>query len=215
MKLNPLTKAAIGLTGGRAAYVLVQKGRHARSRTASTGAEIHGFVQNGYEAVREAFAENFARRREIGAACCVYHKGEKVVDLWGGVRNKTTGEPWEQNTMALVYSATKGLSAMTLAVAHSRGWLDYDELVCKYWPEFAQNEKKELPSGNCWLIRPGCSRSINRWINRMRDFHSEALARLAILALAVRSVLLIRKHKSDTHMCRTAKAQRWEGIHET
>jgi CubicO group peptidase (beta-lactamase class C family) len=143
MKVNPLTKTAIALTAAGAAYVFVQKGRHARSR-ASTGVEIHGFVQSGYEAVREAFAENFARRREIGAACCVYHKGEKVVDLWGGVRNKTTGEPWEQNTMALVYSATKGLAAMTLAVAHSRGWLDYNELVCKYWPEFAQNGKERI-----------------------------------------------------------------------
>ena len=144
MKINPLAKAAIGLTAAGAAYVLVQKGRHARSRAASTGTEIHGFVNSGYEAVREAFAENFARRREIGAACCVYHKGEKVVDLWGGMRNKTTGEPWEQNTMALVYSATKGLSAMTLAVAHSRGWLNYDELVCTYWPEFAQNGKEKI-----------------------------------------------------------------------
>lgn len=137
MKVNPLTKVALGLTAAGAAYVLVQKGRHARSTASSTG--IYGFVHSGYEAVREAFAENFARRREIGAACCVYHKGEKVVDLWGGVRNMTTGEPWQQNTMALVYSATKGLSAMTLAVAHSRGWLNYDELVCNYWPEFAQN----------------------------------------------------------------------------
>ena len=94
--------------------------------------------------MREAFAENFARRREVGAACCVYHKGEKVVDLWGGVRNKATGEPWEEDTMALVYSATKGLAAMTLAIAHSRGWLDYDELVCKYWPEFAQNGKEKI-----------------------------------------------------------------------
>ena len=144
MKINPLTKAAIGLTAAGAAYVLVQKGRQARSKAASSGAEIHGFVHGGYEAVREAFAENFARRREIGAACCVYHKGEKVVDLWGGVRNKTTGEPWEQNTMALVYSATKGLSAMTLAVAHSRGWLNYDELVRTYWPEFAQNGKEKI-----------------------------------------------------------------------
>jgi len=142
--MKPFTKAAIGLTAAGAAYVLVQKGRHARPRAASTGAEIHGFVHSGYEAVREAFAENFARRREIGAACCVYHKGEKVVDLWGGVRNITTGEPWQQNTMALVYSATKGLSAMTLAVAHSRGWLDYDELVRNYWPEFAQNGKEKI-----------------------------------------------------------------------
>jgi CubicO group peptidase (beta-lactamase class C family) len=100
-------------------------------------------VSRGYEAVRDAFNENFTRRREVGAACCIYHKGEKVVDLWGGVRNKMSGEPWEEDTMALVYSATKGLAAMTLAIAHSRGWLDYDELVCKYWPEFAQNGKEK------------------------------------------------------------------------
>ena len=144
MKIHPLTKAMIGLTAAGAAYVLVQKRKHAGVRETCEHAEIHGFVNSGYEAVREAFAENFARRREIGAACCVYHKGEKVVDLWGGVRNKITGEPWQQDTMALVYSATKGLSAMTLAVAHSRGWLDYDEVVCKYWPEFAQNGKETI-----------------------------------------------------------------------
>jgi CubicO group peptidase (beta-lactamase class C family) len=67
-----------------------------------------------------------------------------VVDLWGGVRNIATGEPWEEDTMALVYSTTKGLAAMTLAIAHSRGWLDYDELVCNYWKEFAQNGKEKV-----------------------------------------------------------------------
>lgn len=144
MKINPLAKAAIGLTAAGAAYVLVQKRRVTSASESTTAVEIHGFVSPGYEAVRDAFAENFSRRRELGAACCVYHKGEKVVDLWGGVRNKATGEPWEQDTMALVYSATKGLAAMTLAVAHSRGWLDYDEMVCKYWPEFAQNGKEKI-----------------------------------------------------------------------
>jgi CubicO group peptidase (beta-lactamase class C family) len=74
----------------------------------------------------------------------VYHRGEKVVDLWGGVRNTQTGEPWEQDTMVVVHSATKGLAAMTLAVAHSRGWLDYDERVCVYWPEFAQQGKERI-----------------------------------------------------------------------
>jgi CubicO group peptidase (beta-lactamase class C family) len=67
-----------------------------------------------------------------------------VVDLWGGVRNKLTGELWEQDTMVLVYSATKGLAAMTLALAHSRGWLDYEERVAKYWPEFAQQGKETI-----------------------------------------------------------------------
>jgi CubicO group peptidase (beta-lactamase class C family) len=74
----------------------------------------------------------------------VYYGGEKVVDLWGGIRNKATGEPWEHDTMVIVYSATKGLAAMTLAVAHSRGWLDYEERVCAYWPEFAQHGKERI-----------------------------------------------------------------------
>ena len=91
---------------------------------------VEGHVSRGFEAVREAFADNFARRRELGGACCAYRRGEKVVDLWGGVRNKQTGEPWEHDTMVIVYSATKGLAAMTLAIAHSRGWLDYEERVC-------------------------------------------------------------------------------------
>lgn len=66
--------------------------------------------------VRAAFLENFTRRNELGAGCCIYHRGEKVVDLWGGARDRA-GEPWEEDTMVLVHSATKGLSAMTLAVA--------------------------------------------------------------------------------------------------
>ena len=105
---------------------------------------IQGYVSPGFEAVREAFAENFVRRRELGGACCAFHRGEKVVDLWGGIRNKQTGEPWEQDTMVVVHSATKGLAAMTLAIAHSRGWLDYEERVCAYWPEFAQQGKERI-----------------------------------------------------------------------
>jgi CubicO group peptidase (beta-lactamase class C family) len=105
---------------------------------------IEGHVSTGFEAVRDAFAENFSRRHELGGACCVYYQGEKVVDLWGGARNKSTGEPWEEDTMVLVHSATKGLAAMALALAHSRGWLDYEALVCSYWPEFAQQGKDKI-----------------------------------------------------------------------
>jgi CubicO group peptidase (beta-lactamase class C family) len=103
-----------------------------------------GHVSPGFEAVREAFAENFTRRRELGGACCAFVHGEKVVDLWGGIRNKQTREPWEQDTMVVVHSATKGLAAMTLAIAHSRRWLDYEERVSTYWPEFAQRGKERI-----------------------------------------------------------------------
>jgi CubicO group peptidase (beta-lactamase class C family) len=115
-----------------------------RASTLRPGNEIQGQVRKGFEPVREAFAENFSRRKELGAACCVYHHGEKVVDLWGGIRNKATGEPWAEDTMVLVFSATKGFAAMTMALLHSRGLLDYDERVCTYWPEFAQNGKQNV-----------------------------------------------------------------------
>ena len=105
---------------------------------------VEGQVSPGFEGVRDVFAENFARRHELGGACCAYHHGEKVVDLWGGIRNKKTGEPWERHTMVVVYSATKGLAAMVMALAHSRGWLDYEAPVCRYWPEFAQQGKETI-----------------------------------------------------------------------
>lgn len=105
---------------------------------------IRGLANPGFEGVRDAFIENFERRKELGAACCVYHRGEKVVDLWGGIRDESTGEPWEEDTMALVYSSTKGMAGLAMALAHSRGLFDYDERVSKYWPEFGQGGKERI-----------------------------------------------------------------------
>jgi len=111
---------------------------------AREASRVDGYVDQRFAPVRETFVDNFARRRELGAACCAYHHGNKVVDLWGGIRNPQTADPWDPDTMVIVYSATKGLAAMTLAIAHSRGWLDYDERVCAYWPEFAQQGKQRI-----------------------------------------------------------------------
>lgn len=122
---------------------MLQKSKTMIRRTASD-IVIHGFVHRGFEAVCEAFADNFVHRNELGGACCAYLNGEKVVDLWAGIRNRQTGDPWNEDTMVIVYSATKGLAAMTLALAHSRGWLDYEECVCAYWPEFAQHGKERI-----------------------------------------------------------------------
>lgn len=60
--------------------------------TALGRTSVQGHLSRGFEVVRETFIENFSRRQELGGACCVYHRGEKIVDLWGGVRNKSTGE---------------------------------------------------------------------------------------------------------------------------
>ncbi len=112
--------------------------------TSSRRISVAGHVSPGFEAVHRVFADNFSDRHELGGACCAYYRGEKVVDVWGGVRNAATGEPWLEDTMVIVYSATKGLAAMTLALAHSRGWLDYERTVASYWPEFAQHGKAAI-----------------------------------------------------------------------
>jgi CubicO group peptidase (beta-lactamase class C family) len=105
---------------------------------------VGGFVAPGFEEVRTEFERNFAARGEIGAAVAAYLRGEKIVDLWGGHRTPERDAPWNEDTMVIVFSTTKGLSAMTLALANARGWLDYDARVARYWPEFAENGKSEI-----------------------------------------------------------------------
>ena len=101
---------------------------------------VHGQVAPGFEAVRAEFERNFSERGERGAAVAAYYRGQKVVDLWGGERNDAH-EPWQEDTLVPVFSTSKGIAALTLAMLHARGFLSYDERVAYYWPEFAQNGK--------------------------------------------------------------------------
>ena len=111
----------------------------------TTSASVtQGQVAPGFEQVRLQFERNFAERGEIGAAVSAYWRGRKVVDLWGGRREPDGDAPWEEDTMVLVNSTTKGISAMTLAVANARGWLDYEAPVIRYWPQFGQNGKANV-----------------------------------------------------------------------
>jgi CubicO group peptidase (beta-lactamase class C family) len=111
---------------------------------AGVDTRVRGQVAPGFEEVRAEFERNFEERGEIGAAVSAYWRGEKVVDLWGGRRAPEGDAPWEEDTMVIVHSTTKGVSAMTLAVANARGWLDYDAPVARYWPEFAQGGKEAV-----------------------------------------------------------------------
>ena len=74
-------------------------------------ADIEGWTADGFEGVRDAFAANFTDQAEVGAAFAAYHRGQKVVDLWGGVADPTTERPWEEDSVALVFSTTKGATA--------------------------------------------------------------------------------------------------------
>jgi CubicO group peptidase (beta-lactamase class C family) len=110
----------------------------------ATTIHVDGLVAPGFEEVRAEFERNFAERGEIGAAVAAYWRGEKVVDLWGGRRTPEGDAPWNEGTMVVVMSTTKGLAALTLVVANARGWLDYDAPVAFHWPEFAQSGKAAI-----------------------------------------------------------------------
>ena len=108
-------------------------------------ARIEGFVVPGFEAVREAFAANFARAEplgEVGAAISVYRRGEHVVELWSGFRDAQRSEPWTRDTLVNVWSTTKGVVAAAFAMAVERGQIDYDAPVTRYWPQFAAHAKQ-------------------------------------------------------------------------
>lgn len=103
---------------------------------------VHGTVAPGFEPVRAAFAANFAERGEVGAAFCALVAGRPVADLWGG--EARPGIPWREETMALVFSSTKGATALTVQALAEQGALDLEARVAAYWPEFAAGGKGEV-----------------------------------------------------------------------
>jgi CubicO group peptidase (beta-lactamase class C family) len=107
-------------------------------------ADVGGTVAAGYESVRDAFADNFDRHGDVGASLCVYRRGEVVVDLWGGVADVPAGRPYSADTLQLVFSTTKGMSAICVHMLVERGRLDLDSPVARYWPEFAANGKADI-----------------------------------------------------------------------
>jgi CubicO group peptidase (beta-lactamase class C family) len=105
---------------------------------------IAGEVDEGFGKIADAFRRNLLNGKEIGAAVAVYRDGVKVVDLWGGYRNGITQEPWRHDTVVPMFSTTKGVSSVAVAVGASRGLLSYDAKVADYWPAFAQAGKASV-----------------------------------------------------------------------
>jgi CubicO group peptidase (beta-lactamase class C family) len=102
-----------------------------------------GFTAPGFEPLARVFAEQLATK-EVGASMVVYQDGEKVVDLWGGLANIEHQTPWRRDTRVIVFSATKGLSAMAFHLAYTRDLFDWDAPVVTYWPEFAGGGKAAI-----------------------------------------------------------------------
>ena len=107
--------------------------------------EVHGRCDERFSPVRDAFTRNFDEFGDVGAAVAVTIDGKPVVDLWGGVSDKETMDPWQEDTLVTVYSTTKGMTAICAHRLVEQGLLDLNAPVAKYWPEFAQAGKADVP----------------------------------------------------------------------
>lgn len=117
--------------------------------------QIHGFAAPGFEACFDAFAQNFEQGEELGAACAIYHRGELVLDVWGGTAISTTGEPWAKNTAVPVFSVTKGIAAICVLTLASQGGIQLDLPLAHYWPEFGVHGKDQVTVGEALAHRAG------------------------------------------------------------
>lgn len=118
---------------------------------------IQGSVTPGWEGVLAAFEQNLSSGDDVGAGVAVYHRGQLVVDLTGGWFDREHSQKYGPDTLQLVFSTTKGITAIAVAMCVQRGWLDYAEPVSRYWPEFAAHGKGEatvaqLLSHQCGLF---------------------------------------------------------------
>lgn len=108
------------------------------------GGVVEGFVAPGFEPVADIFIDNFKSRGEIGASTCVVVGGETKVDLWGGLADRSARRAWGRDTISIVFSATKGATALCAHMLASRGALDIDAPVRELWPEFARHGKERV-----------------------------------------------------------------------
>ena len=112
--------------------------------------DVAGEIQSGFEPVADAFLRNFEESQEVGASYALYVDGHKVVDIWGGVCDEESGAPYDERTLQVVFSSTKGATAACAHLLAQRHLLDLDALVTAYWPEFGASGKGQIPVR--WLL---------------------------------------------------------------
>jgi CubicO group peptidase (beta-lactamase class C family) len=103
---------------------------------------VEGRYDHRFAPVAEAFLRNFAEHGEVGASAALTLGGETLVDLWGGTADRDSGKPWEHDTVSIVFSCTKGATALCAHILSSQGKLDIEAPVAPIWPEFAHHGKE-------------------------------------------------------------------------
>lgn len=81
---------------------------------------------------------------EYGIAVAAYHEGELVADAFAGISDTKTKKRVDESTLFVVFSVTKGVTALAVHMQADRGLLNYDAPIAKYWPEFGKNGKETI-----------------------------------------------------------------------
>ena len=133
--------------------------------------EIQGNCDRKFTKVKELFESIHSSGREVGSSFAVYKDGKALVDIWGGYTDKQQTNPWNKDSLATVWSTTKGVAAITCALAVEKGLLDYEEKVSHYWPEFGCNGKEDITVGMLLSHQAGICGSAT---NNVKDYYSQS-----------------------------------------
>ena len=99
------------------------------------------------ERLEPLFQENFEKFGEIGAAISIWQNGRELLELHAGFRDARREQPWTEDTIVLIWSATKGIGSACLLHVLQEHKIDIERRVGDFWPEFAQAGKETITLG--------------------------------------------------------------------
>ncbi len=134
--------------------------------------EIKGNCQERFLEVKELFGSLHKSGREVGSSFSVYQDGKPIIDIWGGYSDKDQTKQWNRDTLATVWSTTKGVAAITVAHAFENKLIDYERKVSEYWPEFGCNGKEDITVGMLLSHQAGICGSKT---DNVEDYYSQSV----------------------------------------
>ena len=134
--------------------------------------EIQGNCQERFLEVKELFGSLHKSGREVGSSFSVYQDGKPIIDIWGGYSDKDQTKQWNRDTLATVWSTTKGVAAITIAHAFENKLIEYESKVSEYWPEFGCNGKEDITVGMLLSHQAGICGSKT---DNVEDYYSQSV----------------------------------------
>jgi CubicO group peptidase (beta-lactamase class C family) len=106
--------------------------------------DIYGFCDPKFLKIKDAYSKNFINGLDVGSSLGITYKGELVVNLWGGFKDRNKTSQWEEDTIINVWSSTKNMASLCVYILAERGLINFHDPISKYWPEFSNKGKQDV-----------------------------------------------------------------------